>query len=155
MAGKVKAMGMSLWHATAGTAWTPTLPGADPGSPWVEVTDLNDIDVKPFEIEEFDTSNLEDSDVEMDEEHKPGSVTVNKDKNNQSVALDAIQQNKTLKAWAVLYPDGTARYNANCRLLPESGGRGAKGDKKAFATESYRIRAVAGYFALQDAATPP
>lgn len=154
MAGRTNAQGTRLYYAPDGTAWTEVLPAAAAGSPWVEITDCVSVEVVPFEAEDYDDSVLSDTAEVIETDHKAGNVTFTKDVNSQSITLDGFALAKSLHAFAVLYLNGTARYNESCRFTPTSGGSAQKGDFKAKAQESYRVKPVTGSFALQAADTP-
>lgn len=142
MANKIRARGMKLWYATEKTAWTPIAAGADPGGGWTQVEDLNSIAVVPFEVDEFDDSNLEDTVPDLNEIAKPGMVTVEMDKNDAAITLDGFAQARTKKAWAVTYVDGTARYCDSAVVIPTKGGDGQKGNFTDSPVEAFKIKAL-------------
>lgn len=154
MAGRTNMQGTRLYYAPDATTWTDVLPGAAAGSPWVEVADCVNVDCVPNESQDYDDSVLADTAEVIKTDQKVGNITFTKDLNSQSVTLDGFAAAASKHAWAILYLNGTARYNASCILTVTSGGKADKGDYKAKTQETFRVKPVTGRFDLKDADTP-
>lgn len=131
------------YHLTENTTHAAIAAGAAMGTGWVQVLNVQDVDVVINVIEDYDDGDLEDATEVMAQDVKPGKITFSKKKNydttSQSVTLMGMADGSSINSWAVFYADGTIVQTGYGRLKCTSGGKASNGDLKAKAMETYEI----------------
>jgi hypothetical protein len=144
--------GTTLWYATAGTSWTAVAAGAAPGSPWVQITRVNNFRLTPHETDKYDLAPLEATARDMQRDLTPGNCQFQMEEQaTLSKTIRDLIDAGTKKAFAVVFKDGTAEYSASGLLHATTGSEGQKGDFHARVPESYQFDAD-GVFTRQAAA---